>query len=109
MKHQPLSTAVVCTLATLAVVAAPSMGAGTKTIVVKDNAFAPAKLTVARGTNVRWVWKGDNPHNVTASGAATFHSPTQSSGSFSKRLSKSGTYRILCTVHAGMKLSLRVK
>jgi plastocyanin len=91
--------------------AVPTFGAGTKTVAVKDNLFSPKTLTVARGTTVRWVWQGKAPHNVKVSkGPARFGSTTQTKGSFSRRLTKAGTYTIVCTIHQpAMKMTIRVK
>ena len=85
--------------------------AATKTVQVKDNVFVAKKITVAKGTTVKWVWKGKAPHNVTVTkGPAKFRSSTQVKGSFSKKLTKKGTYNILCTIHApGMKMTVTVK
>jgi plastocyanin len=91
--------------------AGQSLGAGSKTVQVKDNLFAPTKVTVTRGTTVRWTWKGKAPHNVTITkGPVKFHSSTTTKGSFSKKLTKAGTYSILCTIHApNMKMTVTVK
>jgi plastocyanin len=90
--------------------AGTSFGAGTKTVQVKDNRFSPTTLTVSRGTTVKWVWKGHAAHNVVSSGAASFKSKTQLRGSFSKRLTRKGTYRIVCQIHSpGMKMTIKVK
>src|SRR5437867_4209092 len=37
----------------------------TKKVIVKDNFFDPRSLTIRPGTRVKWVWRGENPHNVT--------------------------------------------
>ena len=85
--------------------------AATKTVQVKDNKFVASSITVSKGTTVKWVWKGKAPHNVKVTkGPATFKSTTQVKGSFSKKLTKKGTYSILCTIHApGMKMTVKVK
>jgi plastocyanin len=85
--------------------------AATKSVQVKDNKFVANKLTVSKGTTVKWVWKGKAPHNVTVTkGPAKFKSTTQVKGSYSKKLTKKGTYTILCTIHApGMKMTIKVK
>jgi plastocyanin len=85
--------------------------AATKTVQVKDNVFVAKKITVSKGTTVKWVWKGKAPHNVKVTkGPAKFGSKTQVKGSFSKRLTKKGTYTILCTIHApGMRMTITVK
>jgi plastocyanin len=91
--------------------AVPTFGAATKTVNVRDNRFDPASLTVTAGTAVKWVWKGKAPHNVKVTkGPATFASTTQTKGSFAKKLTKKGTYSILCTIHApAMKMTIKVK
>jgi plastocyanin len=92
--------------------AAPTLGAGTRKVVsVKDNKFVSSSITVRKGTTVKWVWKGHAPHNVTVTkGPAKFHSSTKVKGSFSKKLTRKGTYTILCTIHApGMEMKIKVK
>ena len=83
---------------------------------VGDNYFVRPSgvptVTVSRGTRVRWVWTGRRLHNVKAvSGPARFGSSSMTSGSYSKRMRKSGTYTIICTVHGAsdqkMKLVVR--
>jgi plastocyanin len=85
--------------------------ASTKTVQVKDNKFVANTLTVKKGTTVKWVWKGKAPHDVTVTkGPAKFKSKVQVAGSFSKKLTKAGTYTIVCTIHApGMKMTVKVK
>jgi plastocyanin len=85
--------------------------AATKTVQVKDDVFVAKKITVRKGTTVKWVWRGKAPHNVKVTkGPAKFGSKTQVKGSFSKKLTKKGTYTILCTIHApGMRMTITVK
>jgi plastocyanin len=79
---------------------ASAFAAGTKTVAVKDDVFAARSITVSQGTRVRWVWKGDRPHNVTVTkGPVRFRSSTRTYGSFARTLEKKGTYVILCTIH----------
>ena len=85
-----------------------------KSVEVDDNYFVhkgkPRTVTVHKGDKVEWEWEGINSHNVTVSkGPVKFHSKTQSSGSFEKKLKKVGTYKILCTIHApDMRMTLKV-
>ncbi|HEX4345065.1 MAG TPA: plastocyanin/azurin family copper-binding protein [Solirubrobacteraceae bacterium] len=98
------------TAATISAVLAVSAFGATKTIALKDDQFAPKTVTVTKGSTVRWVWKGKAPHNVTVvSGPVKFSSKTQTKGSFSKMLMKKGVYKIVCTIHPGMNLTLKVK
>jgi plastocyanin len=85
--------------------------AATKTVQVKDNKFVAKSITVSKGTTVKWVWKGKAPHNVKVTkGPAKFSSTTQVKGSYSKKLTKKGTYSILCTIHApDMTMTVKVK
>ena len=98
-------------------VAAPALSKH-KSLEVDDNYFVekgkPHTVTVRVGDTVEWEWEdgAQNPHNVTVTkGPAKFHSKTQSSGTFEKKLKKAGTYKIVCTIHAsqGMKMTLKVK
>ncbi len=104
----------------LAGLLASMLGAGPalskrKSVAVDDNYFvhrgAARTVTVNRNDTVKWEWKGSNPHDVTVTrGPVRFHSPTQSSGSYRKKLTRRGTYKILCTVHAPrMRMTLKVR
>ena len=99
----------------LAVLAAGAMAA-TKSIKVGDDYYVRAsgvpKVTVTKGTTVRWRFAGDNPHTVTVSrGPVKFNSGMKTSGSYSKKLRKRGTYTIYCTIHGAsdQKMKLIVK
>jgi plastocyanin len=97
-------------LALTAGVLATQAFAATKTVSVKDNLFSPKTLTVSKGTTVKWVWKGKAPHNVVSTGAGKFQSKVMTKGSFSKKLTKAGTYKIVCSIHApGMRMTVKVK
>ena len=82
---------------------------------VDDNYFvregSPPTVTVRRNDVVVWEWEGRNPHNVTVTrGPVRFRSPTKTSGRYRKRMTRRGTYRIVCTIHApGMRMTLRVR
>ncbi len=90
-------------------VAALPAGAATS-ISLKDDFFAPKAKTVSKGTTVRFRWAGKAPHNVTVTkGPVKFHSSIKTSGTYSKRLTRRGTYTIVCTIHPGMSLTLKVK
>ena len=106
--------ALMLALPALLIVAAPALSKG-KSVEVDDNYFvhksAPHTVTVKKGATVEWEWEGRNPHNVTVTrGPVKFHSKTKTSGSYSKKLTRRGTYRILCTIHAPtMKMTLKVE
>jgi plastocyanin len=96
-------------LVAAAVVALPA-AAGTTTVKIGDNFFSPKTKTVSRGTTVKWVFKGKVAHNVTVTkGTVKFHSTTKSSGSYSHKMTRGGTYKIICTIHPGMEMTLKVR
>jgi plastocyanin len=74
--------------------------AKTKRVTIGDLFFKKSSVTIKSGDTVRWHWVGIAPHNVTVKrGPSKFHSKTKTSGSYSKKLRKRGTYRYICTVH----------
>ena len=90
--------------------------AATKKVSVGDNWFVRSSgvptVTVSKNTKVTWKWKGKSLHNVTVTkGPAKFRSSAKTSGKFSKKLTQSGTYTIICTIHGAddqrMKLVVR--
>ncbi len=94
----------------LAVAAGAAAAAGPKTVKLGDNFFKPTKVTVTAGTTVTWKWTGGNTHNVTVvSGPEKFHSGDQDTGTYSHVMVKPGTYKIVCTFHPGMEMTLKVK
>ena len=90
--------------------------ATTRTITIGDNFYSPARATVRVGTTVRWKWPDDtgDSHDVklrsAPSGVRKFHSEEAGSAySFRRKLTKAGTYRIICTLHDEMKQTIIVK
>lgn len=84
-------------------------------ISILDNAFVRGRqgptLTVRPGTVVTWRWRSQSSHNVTVrTGPERFRSPTRSRGVFARRLTRAGTYRIVCTLHSpGMGMTVVVR
>jgi plastocyanin len=108
MQRPPVAISAITALLVSAVLAASAFAA-TKTVSIGDNFFKPRTVSVKKGTTVKWVWKGKSPHNVTVrSGPTKFTSRTQTKGTFSKKLSKKGTYKIICTIHGAVQ-SLTIK
>ena len=70
-----------------------------------------AVLHRGRATVVTWRWRSQSSHNVTVrSGPARFRSATRSRGVFARRLTRAGTYRIVCTLHSpGMGMTVVVR
>lgn len=79
----------------------------TKTIAMRDDLFAPKSVTVARGTTIKWVNRGDDAHTTTARSGAWDR--TLSSGqSYSRRFKAAGTFRYFCEFHDGMVGKIKV-
>jgi|SRR3954452_2552853 plastocyanin len=95
-------TAVCAVPSVLVVTSAPA--ASTRTVVLRDIAFTPQKVTIRRGDCVRWRWNDrGTSHNVTSRGKARFKSsPIKSTGTYSVRFRRRGTYLYVCTLHPGM-------
>jgi plastocyanin len=94
------------------VAALPSVAATTtKTVAVKDDFFGPKKLTITKGSKVKWVWKGKQAHNVSvANGPTIFRFGTRKTGTKTHTFTKRGTYSIVCTIHApDMHMTIKVK
>ncbi len=94
-------------VATAAAVAVPS---NALTVVrVDDDVFRPGSVSVRKGATVRWRWVGDSLHNVSVRrGPVRFRSSTKRSGTYTRTMRTRGTYRIVCTIHPGMDMTLRV-
>lgn len=95
-----------------AALAVPALAA-TKTVKVGDDYFVKSSgrptVSVKKGTKVKWNWTGKSAHNVfVTKGPQRFQSKTFAKGSFSHKMTKKGTYSIVCTIHSGMEMTLKV-
>jgi plastocyanin len=97
-----------------AALAVPALAA-TRSVKVGDDYFvrkgSVPTITVTKGTKVTWRWAGKDMHNVAVTkGPVKFRSSYKSSGSFSKKLTRTGTYTIVCSIHQpDMTMKLRVR
>ena len=80
---------------------------------VMDNFFDPRAVNVVPNTKVTFTWRGNNRHNVrftkVPKGVSRKGSKTQSTGRWSRLLTKPGQYRYVCTLFAGMRGTITVK
>jgi plastocyanin len=88
----------------------------TAVVSVNDNAFHRGVdrpvVRVRAGGTVTWRWRSRQSHQVTVTrGPQRFRSPTRSGGgTFSVRLRRRGSYRIVCPIHApGMRMTVVVR
>jgi plastocyanin len=101
-------------IAALLAAAAPA-AAATRNVKIGDDYYvrpgSPPTVTVARGTTVRWNWRGRRQHNVVVKrGPASFQSALKRSGSYSRKMRRAGSYRIVCSIHQpDMAMTLRVR
>lgn len=110
--------AVIPAVAAAALVAAPATASAPKPrkVVLADNYFLPAKLKVKKGTTIKWKWGPEayDVHDVKLKsgpkGVKKFHSSPGTAGfSFKRTLKKPGVYKIVCTLHEEMKMTIRVR
>lgn len=89
-----------------------------RTVRLGDNYFTPHALKVPKRTTVTWRWPGADAagdvHDVKLArgpkGVKRFHSaPASSDQRFKRKLTVPGTYRIVCTLHADMKMRIVVR
>jgi len=86
-------------------------GKGSTTIKLLSDTFSPDKKSISAGTKVKFKWI-DGKHNIVKSkgpggsiDSGIFNTPGVH---FTKKFSKEGTYKLLCTIHDGMKVKLTV-
>ena len=98
-----------------AALAIPALAA-TKSVKVGDDWFvrssdgAVPTVTIKRNDTVRWQFVGGDDHTVSVkSGPMKFSSPAKQSGTYAKKITKAGTYRIYCKVHGLGSQSMKLK
>jgi len=92
----------------LGVLASVAMAA-TKSVKVGDNYYVRPtgvpKVTVSKGTKVKFNFRGSNPHTVTRLSGPSFKT---CSSSCTRTLKRRGTYRLYCTIHGKSDQSMRL-
>jgi plastocyanin len=93
-------------------------GATKKAIELGDNYYAPKTVTVAKNTTVTWRWPGfeeaGDVHDVKLKsgpkGVKKFQSESAATDySFKRKLTVAGTYKIVCTLHEEMTMTIKVR
>jgi plastocyanin len=99
----------------VAAVAAIPAFAGTKTVKVGDNYFvrdgSRPTVTISKGSTLKFVWRGNAPHNVIKKKGpgGAFRSSVRTSGSYSHKFTRGGTYTLYCSIHGLRDMGLTVK
>lgn len=78
--------------------------AASRSVSIKDSRFSPRRVDANRNDTVTWRWRSDLEHDVSFTsvprGASRRGAGVRTGGPpFTKRMTKRGTYRYLCTVH----------
>ena len=105
MRH--LRAILVAALA-LALTATVAFGA-TKSVGVKKQGskykWSVSTLRIKKGDTVKWSWSGSVPHNVTGPG---FHSKTSNKLTYSRKFTRAGSYKVVCTIHQALGQKMTV-
>lgn len=75
---------------------------------IVDDRFRPRSITVARGTRVRWINRGNHTHTTTSDDGVWDSGLLSAGNSFSRRFRTRGTFEYLCTVHPSMTATITV-
>lgn len=107
-RHRPALVALTAVAVTAGLGASTASSAST--VRLKDNFFTPKTTSVSKGSTVTFRWAGKAAHNVVVErGPVKFRSSTKVKGTYKRKLTRRGSYTIVCTLHPGMTLKLRVR
>jgi len=115
--HRRTAVALVAVVALSGAATAVAAAPKPKIVKVADNYFQPDALTVKPDTVVKWKWPSDMAIDVhdaklksAPKGVKKWHSEPASSGyTYKRTFKKVGTYKIVCTLHEEMKMTVKVK
>lgn len=81
-------------------------------IKVQDNFFDPRSTGVLQNSQITWVWRGTNRHNIVFTkvpvGASRKGAKTRTSGRWKRAFNVPGLYRYVCRFYAGMRGTITV-
>jgi len=104
---------VLALLTALCLTGATAAYAATRTVKVGDNYFVRSSgkptVKIRRNSTVKWSFVGRAPHNVVvSSGPVKFKSSLRSKGTYSRKMTRRGTYNIYCTIHGRSDQSMKL-
>ena|SRR5271165_7018767 len=72
------------------------------TVKIDNFSFAPATITVAAGTTVRWTNRDDIPHTVVSDDQSFKSKAMDTDEAYTHTFTKPGTYSYFCSIHPKM-------
>lgn len=78
-------------------------------ITIDNFTFSPAKLSVAKGTEVTWANQDDIPHTIVLGAIGVRSKAIDTDKTFSYRFDKAGTFSYICGLHPQMHGQVIVK
>src|SRR5262245_31398071 len=94
-------------LAALAAGTAPA--APVSRVDIREFAFAPAAVTVPRGTTVTWVNHDEEPHTITSAAGVFGSTGLGHEETFAQTFGQRGTYSYFCALHPHMRATVIVE
>jgi plastocyanin len=86
-------------IAAVFAVSSLAMAATTKSTTLKDDFFTKSKLTISKGTTVKWTWNTKDMHTVTELSGKWGSKGTKKKGTFTHKFAKKGKFTVYCMVH----------
>ena len=83
--------------------------ARTQTIQIRNFAFAPAVLTIDRGTTITWANGDDEPHAIAATSQAFHSGALDTNGHYSFTFNSAGEFGYFCSLHPQMRGKIIVR
>jgi plastocyanin len=96
-----ISLALVVLLLGATTVYAQNMPASDSQVTMKNFAFQPGTVTIAKGGTVTWTNQDSAPHTVSFAGQSS--STIGAGQTYTKSFSDAGTYDYICNIHPSMK------
>lgn len=103
-----LSVLLLTTLTTAAPAREPRGAVQVQRIRIIDNRFRNGSITIERGTVVKWVNRGTNPHTTTSDDGVWESDTLLTGDSFRRRFRRAGTFPYHCEIHPSMTATITV-
>ena len=89
--------------------AAPAYASAPAAVEISNDAFHPAKLTIAAGQSVTFTNRDDDAHTVTSSDGVFDSKGIDTGQTWRYTFNRPGTYAYFCELHPFMKATIVVK